>query len=257
MKNFLHHRQREQFRNQIFDHFGIIFGDAIEHFLGVLPREQLVRVTPDHFSQMRAQNADRIDHGISGVARFLHAVRRNPHGRNSEGRLARRNAFQLLGFVVGMDGQFAILQQLEARDLGAFERNHVFPRLERQIVGDADRRQDIAELGRQLPADAGDPLEQRRILSAFDQLHQSQSDFDRQRFHAKQRFEIFACGRCRRRLGAVLVRGRFLPHAPAHCPDRSRRATRNGIVGKPGNAAIAISTPAASSSGCGLLNTCF
>ena len=33
--------------------------------------------------------------------------------------------------------------------------------------------------------------------------------------------------------------------------------TRNGILGSPGNAAIAIRTPAASSSGCELLNTCF
>ena len=86
-----------------------------------------MRVTAHHFSQMRAENADRIHHRVAGFARSVHVFRRNPHGRDSERRLARGNAFDVFRLVVGVDGQLASMQQFEARDLYAFERKSHIP----------------------------------------------------------------------------------------------------------------------------------
>ena len=52
--------------------------------------------------------------------------------------------------------QFAAMHQFVTRDLHSLERNHIFARLQCQIVGDAHGRQDISEFGGQLPPDAGD-----------------------------------------------------------------------------------------------------
>ena len=118
----------------------------------------------DQFRQMRAQHADRIDHRVVRPARALRLVRRNPPCRHAEGRLARGLPAQRRRGLAHRNGQFATLRQFVARDFDALERNHVFARLQRQIVGHAHRREQIAEIARQLPPDAGDSAQQRRVL---------------------------------------------------------------------------------------------
>jgi hypothetical protein len=53
------------------------------------------------------------------------------------------------------DNQFLPLRQLIARNLHALERDHVFAAAQPKVVGHANRRQQIAEVGRELLADGG------------------------------------------------------------------------------------------------------
>ena len=135
LEDLLHSRQREQFRNQIFDHFRIVFRDAIQNILGVLAREQFVRVAADQLRQMRAQNADaHRPRCIPCDARMVGVVRRNPQRLESRTPVL-APAIPSSGWrrsPPGMNRQLAVLHQLEARDLRALQQHHIFARLELQ-----------------------------------------------------------------------------------------------------------------------------
>ncbi len=61
---------------------GFSAADAVEQLLGVLAREQLVRVAADQLRQMRAENADAVHNRVSRVARALGTLRRESTARS-------------------------------------------------------------------------------------------------------------------------------------------------------------------------------
>ena len=77
---------------------------AIENLFGVLTREQLVRIAPDEFRKVRADDADRVDHGIAGpAARSPHWSLRIQSAGDAERRFVRRLAVMpALGLPTGM-----------------------------------------------------------------------------------------------------------------------------------------------------------
>ena len=190
-------------------------------------------MTPDQLRQMCAQNADRVDHRVSLGARALSAVSGAIHmaGIPNAGSLRRRTPSSGCGAAPAgrrMNRQLAILHQLEARDLRALQQHHVFAGFELQIVGDANRRHHVAEVRRHLPPDAGDPAQQRRVLPALDQLHQSQSHFDRQRFHFEQRFEIVLGRRRRPRAPSSFGSGKLFGESSIRRYPTREPSSRNG-----------------------------
>ena len=74
--------------------------------------------------------------------------------------------------------------------MNAFDKNGVFVRLHREIVGELERGQHVAEIGGKLTANAGDAAEQGRIGAAFDQLNQAEAYFNGERFDFQKRFGI-------------------------------------------------------------------
>ena len=165
--------------------------------------------------QVRADHADRVDHRVS---------RRRAPAR--PGRLGiQRPACPKAGSRVGLpstagfalarrDGQFAALRQLEAGDLRAFERDHVFAAAQREVVGHPHGRQQVAELRGELPADSGDAAQQRRVLRALHQLTRPRptSTASGSTFSSASRFSLR-----RRRLARAparpICRASLLPHA--------------------------------------------
>ena len=154
----------------------------------------------------------------------------------------------------GGNRQFAALRQFVARDLDALQRDHVLAAAQREIVGDAHRRQQVAEVAGQLPADGGDAAQQRRVLRAFHQPDQTQAHFDRQRLDAQQRFHIVLGGR---RLAGFLGAARpasRLPSCASASPPHRRRRPAAGTESSAGRAARpappARRPPAAAAASC-------
>ena len=111
------------------------------------------------------------------------------------------------------NGEFATGRQFKGGDGNAFDENGVLMRLHRQVVGEFQRRQHVAEIGCQLAADAGHAPQQGRVRAAFDQLDQSQADFDSERLHLQQILQVVLSVRlsicCRRKLGGASTFRRF------------------------------------------------
>ena len=93
------------------------------------------------------------------------------------------------------NGQFAAGRQFVAADLRAFEQNHVFVRFQRDVVDDAHGAKKESHVAGQLPANARDTFQERRLLSAAHELDQTQTHFDGQRLHLQQSIDVlFGCG---------------------------------------------------------------
>ena len=141
----------------------------------------------------------------------------------------------------GRNRQFAALRQLVARDLDALQRNHVFAAAQRQIVGDAHRRQQVAEVAAPVAggsprcgAAAAIPARPPPVRPAPARLRWPAA----RRAAATPTFSLAAAGlaaarrRCRRpRSPCCRMRQ---PAAPAPPPS-----SRNGIFGMPGSSASA------------------
>ena len=161
-------RKRHQFRNQILDQLRVFVADTGQEAVRVLTGEDLMGVQADEFGQMRRQDIRRVHHRIAHDPRLVYLFGRNPDGRQSERRFLAGSAIELALRLSGVDGQFGIGLQLETGDFRALELNDILARLQREIVGDPNRRNHESQFRGQLLPHAGDALEQRSPLLAVD-----------------------------------------------------------------------------------------
>src|SRR5258708_29879123 len=94
---------------------------------------------------MRSENSGWIHNRVDGFASAFNIFRRDPQGGNPEGRLMSWYSVDHFRLLVGADSQLATMYQFKACQLDAFDRNHVFTGLQRQVIGDTHGREDIAE----------------------------------------------------------------------------------------------------------------
>src|SRR5271170_1524996 len=107
LKHLLDDRQRDLLRDQVLNQLGLILTDAIEYLFGILPGEQLVRVTAHDLRQMRAKDADRINNRIPRLPSRVDFVSGDPDGGDVKGRLAGGRAAERDGLIGGLDREFA------------------------------------------------------------------------------------------------------------------------------------------------------
>ena len=96
------------------------------------------------------------DDSPSDVRQVFGTLGWNPQRVHPERRVPRRLALDGRARGAGGNRQLAALRQFVARNLDALQRNHVFPAAQREVIGHADRRQQVAKVAGQLPADGGD-----------------------------------------------------------------------------------------------------
>ena len=178
---------------------------------------------------MSSDDVGRVDDGVTHHAGFVDLVGSDPDSRQPKRRLVGRRAVELALRLSRVDRQLGIRLQLEAGDFGALEQHDVLPRLEGEVIGDANRWQHEAQLGRQLPPHAGNALQQRPPLGRVDQSDKAQADFNRDRFHPQQPVDVLRLARQRRRLRLRFRQSRPVPHVPtqpAHAKPQQQK--RNG-----------------------------
>src|SRR5579872_251246 len=135
--------------------------DAVAERFRILSREELVGVFADHLREVRSEDADLVDDGISGGAGLIGALQRNPEGGQAEGWVFGGTPFERI--VVATRGNRKLLsrRQFVACDLDTLQENGVFARTQGEIVVYFDGRQNEAVLRSEISSDAGDALEER------------------------------------------------------------------------------------------------
>src|SRR5205085_2085076 len=101
---------------QILDYFRIFLGHAIQQFLCILPRKEFMRVASDQLSEMRTENARRVDNRVACLASRIQVFLSNPHGRNIECRFFRWDTVDLRCVLTRMDGHLTSMCKFIARD---------------------------------------------------------------------------------------------------------------------------------------------
>ena len=151
----LHRGKRELFGHQILHHLGLFDSHPVQH-LSWRPGARTARGRAGGPApQMCVPSTLTASTTVYPAARACSARSiGNPPGRQCR-RPARAWPAPSSGCarLARGDGQFAALRQLVAGDLHALERNHVFARAQRQVVGHPHRRQQITEIRR--PAAGG------------------------------------------------------------------------------------------------------
>ena len=84
LQHFLDRCQRKQFGDQIFHRARMIQCDAIAETLGILAREELVRLPANNLGQVRDENANRVDYRVPGPPCRVPLISRNPERRQPE-----------------------------------------------------------------------------------------------------------------------------------------------------------------------------
>src|ERR1039457_6269529 len=130
-----------------------------------------------------------------------------------------------------MDRHFAAVCQFEAGNLYTLQEYDIFASAQRQVVRDAYRGQNISQFRGELAAYAGDPAQQRRVLSALHKLHQTESHFDGKRFHLQQALQVLA--RWRGRRGGLFRRDILLAQPPTRGPHAGAKQQKR-YLGKSG-----------------------
>ncbi len=175
---------------------------------------------PYDLHQMCPNHIRGVHHGVTFTASLLRILRSDPQRGNSEGRFHGRDTLDGLSrqVIAGRpDGELTALPELKAGDFHALQPDGVFARAQRQIVGDAHRRQHVAQLSGKLFSNTGDAAQQRRVRAAIHHADQSQTHFNSQRLHFEQSVQVVPDRRLRLGRGHLLCRGaNFLAHPPAH-----------------------------------------
>ena len=221
LKYALDSGQRQQFRHQVLDHFGVLCSHPIQEFLGVLAREQLMRIPADQFGKVRTEHADGIDYRVTKRASALGLLGWNPVGLHPERRLPGLQSVDGMRRLPYGYREFTAVGQLPSGDLNSLERDDILTRTQREIVCDSNRRQQIAKITRHLFADSGNTAEKRGVRAAFHELYETEADLDRERVDVEQALNVVlrlwrGCGRL-----SCLNQIAFLTHLPTRCAESS------------------------------------
>ena len=100
----------------------------------------------------------------------------DPDGGQAERRLGRRHAGQLAHRLAGVHRQLVAGHHRAARHLGAAHAHHVLVGVERDVVVDAHRRDDHAELVRDLAPDQPTRASSEPPRRLVDQRHEAEAD---------------------------------------------------------------------------------
>ena len=125
----------------------------------------------------------------------------NPDRREAEGRLGGRDAGQLTHGVARVHGHMVPRHHATARNFRATDAHDVLVRVQADVVADADRRDDHAELGGDLAADRADAGEQRAAGLLVDERHQAEADRELERVERERVERGVARGRQLRLVG--------------------------------------------------------
>ena len=207
-------------------------------------------MAPDRLGQMRDDHRLAVDDGIAESFCLALGAIVDPDCRKSEGRLDRRDPRQAFDRVAGVHRQAMARNHLAARHLAAAHLHHVFVRVERGVVVDANRGDHDSEVGRDLPPHEADPREQPTASALVDHRHETEAD------RQLERVDLRARGRADR-IGTASASAVFcfaVASSTAFCRPTVRPRSisipptkRNGSIGRPGTSPIAAITPPASS----------
>jgi len=127
-------------------------------------------VLTDDFGEVRGKHGSLIDDGIAGGKGLRLEGAGNPERGNAESGLAGRDAGKRRRRELGTDGEDLVFEHVPAGDFDTAHGDDVFARLEADVVGDMNGRNDKAELQGEAAAQRFDAGKQLAALLDVDQV---------------------------------------------------------------------------------------
>ena len=166
----------EQVRHYFLNDSRVGFLEPVEQRANVLSREQLGDVAADRLGEVGDDDRLGVDHRVAQGLGLGAGGIGDPHRGQAEGGLGGRDAGELADGVARVQGELVAGHDRAAGDLVAAHLHHVLVRAQRDVVVDAHRRDDRAEVGGDLAAHGADAGQQRAARAAVDERHEAEAD---------------------------------------------------------------------------------
>ncbi len=195
LQDFLHLADREKVGDDFVDERLVRFLEVVDEVLRLLTTEDLRRMALDDLREVRREHGDGIDNRVAVELRLLALALGDPERRQAERGLRRLDARDFLEDRARVHREVVVEHELSLGDLDALELDDVGVGLDLDVVTDADRRHDEAELERALPPDHDDAVEQVAALPLVDERDEAVADLKLHGINLQERDDVLGRGR--------------------------------------------------------------